>query len=94
MPSRKPRMALTLTPELEAAFDDLADAMGKPASTLAVELLGELIPQIEGLAKVARAAKSGNKAAAKRALVHMVGDNLAEIMTMHQPDLYAKRAKR
>jgi predicted DNA-binding protein len=87
-------MALTLTPELEAALDDLAEALGKPAATLAVELLHELIPQLEGLAKVARAAKSGNKAAAKRALVHMVGDNMAELMSMHQPELFKSKAKR
>ncbi len=94
MPTRKTRMALTLTPELEAALDDLAEALGKPAATLAVELLHELIPQLEGLAKVARAAKSGNKAAAKRALVHMVGDNMAELMSMHQPELFKSKAKR
>lgn len=90
MPTRKPRVALTLTPELDAAFADLADATGKPASTVVVELLHELIPQLEGLAKVARAQKAGNKAAAKRALVSMVGDSMAELMSMHQPDLYAK----
>ena len=93
MPSSKPRMALTLTDELRSALDDLAEAIGKPASTVAGELLNEMIPQILGLAKFARAAKSGNKAAAKRALVHMVGDNMAEMMQAQQPELFAKSKK-
>jgi predicted DNA-binding protein len=91
MPSDRKRMALTLPKETEAALDDLADAIGKPASTIAAELLGEMVPQIVGLAKIARATKAGNKAAAKRALVHMVGDNMAELMSMTQPDMFPKK---
>lgn len=86
-------MALTLTPELGACLADLGEALNKPASTLVVELLHEMIPQLEGLSKIARAAKSGNKVAAKRALVHMVGDNLAELMAMQQPELFKSKAK-
>lgn len=87
MPSQKPRMALTLTPELAKAIYDMAEAVGKPAATLMVEMLTELIPQLEGITKMSIAAKSGNKAAVKRALVHMVGDNMAELMTMQQREL-------
>jgi hypothetical protein len=75
------------------ALADLSDALGKPASTLAVELLTEMIPQMEGIAKWARAAKSGNKAAAKRAVAHMVGDQLAEMMALAQPELFPKTPK-
>ena len=94
MPSRKPRMALTLSLELDAALADLADALQKPAATVANELLVEMIPQIHGLAKFARHAKAGNKAAAKKALVHMVGDNMAEFMSQHQRDLIPKGGRR
>jgi predicted DNA-binding protein len=87
-------MALTLPPELETALNDLSDAMGRPAASLATELLTEMVPQIEGLAKIARASKAGNKAAAKRALVHMVGDSMAELLTQQQPDLYRKGSRR
>jgi hypothetical protein len=75
------------------AINDLAEAVGKPASRVVVELLTEMIPQLHGIAKMARAAKSGNKAAVKRALVHMVGDNMAEMMAMQQPDMFPKRRK-
>jgi hypothetical protein len=93
MPSQKPRLALTLPPELEVALSDYAEAVGKPVSAATVEMLVQLIPQFEGLTKFAIAAKSGNKAAAKRALVHMVGDNMAELMQMQQADLLGKKRK-
>lgn len=92
---RRTRMALTVPDDLRDCLDDLALALEKPAATLAVDFLREMIPQFQGLAKMARAAKSGDKAAAKRALVHMVGNNLAEMMAATQPDMFpAKKAKK
>ncbi len=87
------RMMITLSPELAVALGGLGDALGRPPATIAREMLVEIIPQLEGLTKLAIAAKSGNKVAAKRALVHMMGDNMAEIMSMQQPELFGK-AKR
>lgn len=84
-------MALTLSDECAEALNDLADALGKPASTVAAELLHEMVPQLEGLAKYARHAKAGNKAAAKRALVHLIGDGMAEVISDQQRDLKLKR---
>lgn len=95
MPSQKPRIALTLPPELRTALYDLADAWEKPAATIATELLVEMIPQLEGLAKMTRAVKAGNKSQAKRALVHMVGDQFANLMASQTPDMFpAKKAKK
>ena len=90
MPTKQRRMALTLKPHVEAALFDFAEAIGKPAATLAAELLEEMVPQLEDLAKIARHTKAGNKAAAKRALTHMVGDGLAELMQQTQPELFGK----
>ena len=87
-------MNLTPSLELRAVLVDLADALGKPVATETVDLLTEMIPQLEGITKMARAAKSGNKAAVKRALVHMVGDNMAELMSMQQPELFPKKRKK
>ena len=87
-------MNLTPSLELRAVLVDLADALGKPVATVTVDLLTEMIPQLEGITKMARAAKSGNKAAVKRALVHMVGDNMAELMSMQQPELFPKKRKK
>ena len=94
MPSQLARMNLTPSLELRAVLVDLADALGKPVATVTVDLLTEMIPQLEGITKMARAAKSGNKAAVKRALVHMVGDNMAELMSMQQPELFPKKRKK
>lgn len=91
MPSQKPRLALTLTPELRDALTALSEALGQPASTLVVEFLVGMIPQFEGITKMTIAAKSGNKAAAKRALVHMVGDQMAGMLAMHTPDMFPKK---
>lgn len=90
MPSQKPRMALTLPEDVYAAIHGLADAVGKPASKVVTELLQEMVPQLEGLAKIARAGKAGNKAEAKRALQHMFGDSMAELMSAEQPGLFGK----
>ena len=84
-----------MPPELAKAVKEMSEALEKPAATLLVEMLVELIPQLEGLTKMARAAKAGNKAAVKRALVHMVGDNMAAMMNAQQPELFGKsRAKK
>lgn len=88
------RVALTLPPELLEALDGLATALGRPMATVVSETLVELIPQFEGLTKLAIASKAGNKAAAKRALVHMLGDNMAEMMQMQQPELFGKKRQR
>jgi len=85
---KRDRLALTPSPALRAALEDLSEALNKPPATLAADLLTEMIPQLEGIAKIARATKAGNKAAAKKALQHMIGDSMAEVIAQQQPDLY------
>jgi hypothetical protein len=84
-------MALSLPDDVNAAVFDLADALGTPATKVVTDLLQEMVPQLQGLAKVARASKAGNKAAAKRALQHMMGDAMAEVLTAQQPDMFASK---
>lgn len=85
MPTNKRRLPLSLTPELDAALTDLAEATGKGRATVAMELLTEMIPQLVDLAKIARHLKAGRKGAAKTALQHMVGNAMAEVMTQQEP---------
>jgi hypothetical protein len=87
-------MALTLPPDLREALFDLADAAGKPPSTVAAELLGDMVPQIKDLAKVLRAAKAGRTEAARRALVHMIGNGMAEVIEASQPDMFKPKKAR
>lgn len=86
MPTAKPRLYVTLPDDLRADLDALATVMEKPTSTTVVDLLKEIQPQIQGLAKLIGHAKAGNRAAAKRTLAHMLGDNLAEVLG-HQLEL-------
>lgn len=73
-------MAISLSPEAEAAIFDLAEATGTPAATIAAELLTEAAPQLHDVAKIARLSQQGKTAAAKRALRHMMGDGMAQIL--------------
>lgn len=94
MPSQRPRMALTLPQATIEALEDLGDAIGKPASTIAAEMLTEMAPQLHDMAKMTRFAKQGKKAAAKRVLHHMIGDAAAEMVTASQPPLFADKPAR
>ena len=94
MPVKQQRMQLTLPPELRVALDAMTVALGKPAASLTTEFLVELIPQFEGITKMAVAAKAGNKAAAKRAVAHMLGDSYAQMMAAQQPELFGKARRK
>lgn len=78
MSYRQERIAITPSPELKAALQELSEATGQPVSRVIAGLLQEMIPQLHDIAKVTRYARDGKKAAAKRALQHMVGNALAE----------------
>jgi hypothetical protein len=94
MPSRKPRIALTAPVELADALADLSDALGKPVATVTLELLIEIIPQIQGAAKLHRAIQTGNKATAKRAMVELMGKEMADFMSQQQAEMFkAQRRK-
>lgn len=54
MPSAKPRMVLTLPESTHAALFELAKAMGKPAATIAAEILVDAAPNLRELARIAR----------------------------------------
>jgi len=95
MPTKLPRLQVTLPTHVRDSIEAFADAMGKPTATVVSQLLEEMVPQLDGLTKIAKAAKEGNKAAAKRALRHMVGDGMAQILDSHQRELdLARKGKR
>lgn len=93
MPSQRTRMALTLPDSTAEAIKELAEAMGKPAATVVVELLRDMEPQLHGLAKLARASRSGSKAAATKALQNLVGGAMADVVAELQPDMFSKARK-
>ena len=93
MPSVNARVNLTLPPELHTILVDLATALKKPVSTVVTDLLTEIIPHMEGITKIARAQQAGNVRAAKNALAHMVGNQMADVMATYQPELFGKPRK-
>ena len=93
MPSRKPRLALTVPDELMEALTALGKATGKPASAVTVEMLMETLPVIVGTTKMIIQAKAGNKAGVKRTLTHMVGDQAAAMLLSMQTELPLKGKK-
>jgi prophage DNA circulation protein len=95
MPTKKPRIAILVTPATVAALDDLADASGKTRATTAAELLAEIAPQLHDTARYLRALKAGKTSAARSALRDLVGSAAAEMMEATQPDLLkAPKGKR
>jgi hypothetical protein len=94
MGERKARVALTVPDDLMGILRDLGEVTEKPVATLIVELLGEMREQLVGITKFAKAAKAGNKAAAKRALVHAVGDSMASLMAEQMELPAVKKPKR
>jgi hypothetical protein len=78
LPTKNPRLMLTVKPELLAALTDLSAALGKPTATVTTDLLTEMIPHLEVLTRYARAVQSGQKDAAATALRHLVGQAMAE----------------
>lgn len=81
MPSVHPRIALTIPADLRASIADFAAASGVRPATAIVDLLREMEPQLKHITKIVRLAKAGQSKAAKQALVHMVGDSMAEIIS-------------
>lgn len=56
MPSKNPRMMLTLTPELAKAFDEFREATGTAPASFVTRLLIESLPMIRSVAEASRAA--------------------------------------
>ncbi len=89
----KTRANISLKHDTFAAFVKLGQATGKPAVTVAGELLDEMRDQIEALAMLYSQAKAGKTSAAKRTLQHMIGDLAAEMVSASQPDMFPAKAK-
>lgn len=86
------RLTISLPDDVAEAVDALAKAQGIPQSKAIISTLQEFAPSMLSLAKFMEQMKSGQKAAAKQTIQHMMGDSMAELMR-EQIDLYpAKKA--
>jgi hypothetical protein len=64
MPTKKPRLNVTLTPESRAALERLTEASGIAASQFVASIVHDSIPIIEATAKAMALAKSNPQRAA------------------------------
>ena len=64
MPSRKPRLNLTIEPETKAALDRLAEASGIAATSWANQLLNDAVPVMDAMAEAFSVVKSSPKKSA------------------------------
>lgn len=80
MPSKKPRIALTVPDDIMAVLKECADLQGKPVSALIVDTLREMLPTFIGLVNVTKAVKEGNDEAVKLAVRNMFSDSLATVI--------------
>lgn len=80
MPSKKPRIALTVPDDVMVVLKECADLQGKPVSALIVDTLREMLPTFVGLVNVTKAVKANNEEAVRTAVRDMLGDSLATIL--------------
>lgn len=58
-------------------------------------MLEELIDEIKAITNIVKLSKEGNKAGVKKAVRHLVGDQMASLMKQHQDELEkAKKARK
>lgn len=84
MPSKHPRIALTVQPETRKVLEEYADACGKPLATIITELLTGIVPQIQELTKIMRAVSSGHVQAAREIAQRMTTDAVDEAAQAQQ----------
>lgn len=58
MATRKRRIILSLSPELDKAIDRLAKAQERPRASVVVEILEQVAPQLDAFAEAIEVAKS------------------------------------
>lgn len=92
MPSKNPRMMLTLTPELAQAFNEFREATGTAPSSFVVSMLVEAIPAINAITQASKALAK-NQDHAMSIMQDVLSDALHQ-GTAVQLDMYEKKALR
>ena len=75
------RITISLPPELDKALLAMAKAENRPQASIATECLMEFVPTMLAMAKLHDQIKSGKKIDAKRTIQHMLGDQMANLLT-------------
>jgi hypothetical protein len=74
------RIQISLPESLEEVLSELAEIQERPMSKIVVSLLSEMEPQLRDMVEYTRHMKAGRLEDAKRAIVHMIGNGMAELL--------------
>lgn len=96
MATKKKRLILSLSRELDQAIDRLAKAQARPRASVVVEILEEITPSINALAEVVEVSKSAPEQAYNK-LLGMLSNAMVEGGTIGQSvvsEIEAAKSKR
>lgn len=82
MSSRKPRVALTVPPDLMSVLERYAKVEGRPVATVIVHLLEELRPQLEQIMGTIEAVNASNAAQLEKGLKSMLADTMSMVLDL------------
>lgn len=81
MTTKHRRITISLPPEVDIALAAMAKAEGRPQAKIVTEVLQEFTPTMAAMAKLHEQIKAGKKVDAKRTIQHMLGDQMAALIT-------------
>lgn len=92
MATRKRRIILSLSPELDQAIDRLAKAQERPRASVVVEILEQITPQFNALAEAVEVSKSAPEQAFQT-LFSTLFDAMSQGVSLGQSMLSGKDGK-
>lgn len=94
MPSQKPRIALTVEPELDAVLQRLSILTGEPKTRIITDFLGQLMPVFEDMANSLQHIKETKEAIPHLAKWTAVANQQVAIMNNEMAELYQKESQK
>jgi len=91
MTTKHRRITISLPPEVDEALLALSEAENRPQAKVVTEILTEFAPQMLSMAKLHAQIKAGQKVDAKRTIQHMLGDQMAQLLTEQSEMFKAKK---
>lgn len=94
MPSRKPRIALTVEPELDAVLTRLSDLTGESKTRIITDFLGDLMPVFEEMANSLQHIKDTKEAIPQLARWTAFANEQVAVMNNEMATLYQKDSEK
>lgn len=94
MPSQKPRIALTVEPELDAVLQRLSILTGEPKTRIITDFLKEAYPALVGLSDALQDVKDKKTALPRLAKMSALANEQTAIMNGEMAELYQKESQK